>query len=86
MDDFHSLLLIYYNEIKTLSFKVFHCVHFECPSMDNITNQPSTSVVTSKSSKRNRSNSGSNVQSTVQPTETATEAEEIPNDPTENNE
>ncbi|VEN59514.1 unnamed protein product [Callosobruchus maculatus] len=61
--------------------EVFHCVHFECPSMEDIKDQPSTSVGTSKSAKRSRELTGSEPDTTTiqQPTETATEAEEINN-------
>ncbi|VEN50262.1 unnamed protein product, partial [Callosobruchus maculatus] len=61
--------------------EVFHCVHFECPSMEDIKDQPSTSVGTSKSAKRSRELAGSEPDTTTiqQPTETATEAEEINN-------
>lgn len=52
---------------------MFHCVHFECPSMEetDINSQSS-----SKSPKRSREIT--ELESAVQPTETATEAEEIP--------
>lgn len=56
--------------------EVFHCVHFECPSCEDINNQSPS--ITSKSCKRNRELTGSDINSVAQPPETATEAEEIP--------
>lgn len=60
--------------------EVFHCVHFECPSMENSNNSPEemdrkhrkTMHLTGTSSGRLMDNI------ILQPTETATEAEELP--------
>lgn len=55
---------------------MFHCVHFECPSCEDV-NQTSSSPP--KSNKKNREYNGtSNLDPVTQPTETATEAEEVP--------
>lgn len=62
-----------------LGFQVFHCVHFECPSCEDVDTNAQTSAATSKSVKREKREIGSVDQETLsQPTETATEAEEIP--------
>lgn len=50
--------------------EVFHCVHFECPSMED--------VGTPASPKQKRLKENVEQEGQVQPTETATEAEEIP--------
>lgn len=57
--------------------EVFHCVHFECPSMEDGNNQEE--IMHNRKMVQNTA-SGSNrlVDVVVQPTETATEAEEIP--------
>lgn len=58
---------------------MFHCVHFECPSSEDVDTNAQTSSSTSKSVKREKHELGSEEQENLsQPTETATEAEEIP--------
>lgn len=58
--------------------QVFHCVHFECPSCEDV-DSSQTSSGSSKSSKKEKRELGSVDEDNLsQPTETATEAEEIP--------